>query len=156
MVFLLHLFGWLTFGSKNLSGSRLTSQEDASFDRLFFRRYQDCFTSKNCNFKAWTISPQDCTSPCEGDVRKYFVCYLVTLFRITKMIIGLIFAVDFDRISATQLKIAFVEFTGVVEKFLFNQPSKLIVKLLRESATFTRLIGSRLGKNAPCFTATFI
>ena len=36
MVFTLHMFGSLTFGSENLSGSHPTNQEVVSFSRFFF------------------------------------------------------------------------------------------------------------------------
>jgi hypothetical protein len=56
--------------------------------------------------------------------------------------------VDFDRIFATRFKIAFVEFAGVIETFLFfSTPSKLIVESFWECTIFARSIGFRFEKN---------
>ena len=63
------------------------------------------------------------------------------------MIIGLICGVDFDRIFATRFEIAFVEFAGVIETFLFILSSKLIVELFWERTIFAWSIGFRLENN---------
>ena len=47
----------------------------------------------------------------------------------------------------TRFEIAFVEFAGVVETFLFILSSKLIVELFRETTTFAQSVGFRLENN---------
>ena len=94
MIFTLHLFSWLTLGLGNFSRSRLTSQEDASLGRLFFRRHQDCFT------KSYNVKAIACARPCQ--CKKGCLCGCYSTFT------G---AVDIINVSASTRGIA----TEVVE-----------------------------------------